>query len=206
MSPGTLSIVREEAGAAGAVPAEWRLRDHLQLALKRRHEAGRRRPEQRGQGRARFAVDQPAKILVEGIQGIGLELSEGSSQLLFYLIDRVEESTSVDLHLAAAKLPIRAQQEMEAEHLVFEFVQKTAADEAEIGGEVFALSGIRAPTVPPPAELQGDRAGGGSLGDIVPKAVVTGAKDSPKHAVAGYFSGLVHDPHALTVALKARGF
>jgi len=53
-------------GSGGAVPAEWRLRDHLQLALSggMRREGGGR--SSGGQGRARFAVDQPAKILVRG--------------------------------------------------------------------------------------------------------------------------------------------
>jgi hypothetical protein len=117
----------------------------------------------------------------------------------------VEESTSVDLHLAAAKLPIRAKQEVKAENLVFEIGQKTAADEAEIGRVLFPLSGICALSVPSPAEFQRDCAGAGSLGGILPKTVVTGPKDGPIDAVAGYFSGLVRDPHALTVALKARG-
>jgi hypothetical protein len=74
-----------------------------------------------------------AEILVERVEGVRLELAVYAAQLLLNPVDGVEEETAIHFQLAAAEFPVGAEQEVEAEQLVFLIVEITFADQAEIG-------------------------------------------------------------------------
>jgi hypothetical protein len=54
------------------------------------------------------------EVFVQGVKTIRLKLTEDSAKLLLDPIYRMEESAPVHTEPAAAQLPIRAQEEMEA--------------------------------------------------------------------------------------------
>jgi hypothetical protein len=96
MSLGYLSIVREESGAARAAP-EPKLRGQPQPSLKGRNYGRRAELAKRLDGRMRIVADRTREVLIQGIQRVGLELSEGPAQLLLDPVYNVEKRAPISL-------------------------------------------------------------------------------------------------------------
>src|SRR5713101_5340856 len=68
-----------------------------------------------------------AEVFIQGIETVGFNFAENAAQLLFHTVYGVEESAAIDVHLPAAEFPVRSHQEMEAEGIVLEIGECTAA-------------------------------------------------------------------------------
>ena len=81
----------------------------------------------------------PVEILVQGKQRVGFQFPEHASELLLDPIDRMEEVSPVYARLARAQLPIRSEQKVPTEQLVFEIGESPAGDQGEVGDIFFVL-------------------------------------------------------------------
>jgi hypothetical protein len=110
--------------------------------------------------RKRFAVelaatlvDSAAEVLIEGIEGVGLQFRECAAELLFNVVNRVEEGAPVDMELTADEFPVSTEEVMISKYFVIEFIQRTAAHQAEVGYVFFTLARVRPAALPAPAHL-----------------------------------------------------
>jgi hypothetical protein len=108
------------------------------------------------------------------------------SQLLLNTVDRMEKRTAIHIEATTAEPPIRAQKKMEAENLMFEFIESALRDQAEIG-HVFLIAATPHPApfrFPAFAAMFPTGNADVFLFECaVPKSRVAGAKYGPEHAV-----------------------
>jgi hypothetical protein len=107
-----------------------------------------------------------------------------SSQVILKSIQGVEIDAAVDVHLAAAKPPVSAQEEMVAKYIVIEIIQRAASDFQEIRNIILVQSGIGHFLVLAVARHKADLAHEFFLVDALTESAVAGSKNSAKHAVA----------------------
>ena len=98
-------------------------------------------------GRQGF-YDLAPEIFVQREKRIGLQFPENPPEFLLNAVHGVEEYSTIDVELPAAKFPVRAQKEMKTKDLVFEFIQTSLRDQAEIRHVLLV-----APSPCPPARL-----------------------------------------------------
>jgi len=72
-------------------------------------------------------VKRTPEIFVEGVQGIGFKLAEGPAQFALDPVNGVEEVATIHIQPPGAELPVRAQQEVEAEEPVVFLIEYAAA-------------------------------------------------------------------------------
>jgi len=92
-----------------------------------------------------------------------------------------------------------------SEDLVLQFLERPAAYQKEISHKFFPLSGIGAIAGGPSAPVPSYRIGVRSKGDALPKAAITGSKNSPKYAIARRFCAPENGAHAIAMAEVTRG-
>jgi hypothetical protein len=96
------------------------------------------------------------EILVQGIERVGSEFGEDSTECPFNAVDCVEEVSAVDFELAGAELPVCAEQEIVAEQAMIFLIEHAPAYETEVGHEFFLLTGVDAAPARAGAELPGN--------------------------------------------------
>src|SRR6185312_15823182 len=121
---------RPEGRKSGAMPL-----------LERAPEAGGAAPRAARRHHLEIALDA-AKVLVERIDWVRLRFREGPAEFALDAVNRVKERSPVDLQLARAKTPVRAQQEVVAEEAVLGFVERTTGNQSEVRHVFFTLPGV----------------------------------------------------------------
>src|SRR5579871_6755919 len=116
----------------------------------------------------------------------------------------MEKSTPIEIKLAAAKLPVGAEQIVIAEDPALDLTQDALAHQAEIGQVLFPFAGIRAMSFRAPAEFQRHGAGMAPIGGALLKAAVASAKDGAEHALARHFFPFPRKTQAVAVAVATR--
>jgi hypothetical protein len=116
-------------------------------------------------------LDRATKVVIEGVERVGLQFRECAPQLPFNAVDGVKEGATVDLELAAAEFPVGAQEVVISEYFMVEIIEHAPANEAEVGHIFFALAGVGTAALTAAADFQGNRAGMSPVGAAFPKAV-----------------------------------
>src|SRR5664280_2731020 len=106
--------------AAPAVPGEMHAsgnhaQRHLQAVPVLRRD--------RFQGAACVLANRSTEVFVQGIERIGPNLGEGSSECSFNPIDRMKEISAVHFETPGAELPVRTQQEVKPEEAMIFFIE-----------------------------------------------------------------------------------
>jgi hypothetical protein len=92
-------------------------------------------------------VHRAAEILIQRVQAVRLQFPKSPSQFLLDPVYRVEKCTPVDCQTPTAELPVRSQQKMKAEYIVFQSGERAAADQAEISQIFFDFPAIGHPVI-----------------------------------------------------------
>jgi hypothetical protein len=130
------------------------------------------------------------KVLIQRKERIRLQFAEPASQLLLDAVDRVEKIAAVHFEPSAAQFPVGAQQKVESKDAVLELSQRSFADEAEVRAIFFVLAAPCASPVLTRHRVQRDSTDVLFPCGALAEAFQAGAKNSPKHTVAG-MGGLV---------------
>ena len=86
-----------------------------------------------------FLAARAVEVFVERKERIRLQFTESFAEFLLNAINAMKESAAIDIHPAAAQLPIGAQKEVKFEEAVFFLGQSAPADKAEVGHVLFVL-------------------------------------------------------------------
>jgi hypothetical protein len=73
------------------------------------------------------------EVFVQRKECVRLQLPERSTQLLLNSVDVMKEISPLQGKTPATELPVRTEQEMKSENLVFQFIQDPFRDEDEVG-------------------------------------------------------------------------
>jgi len=118
----------------------------------------------------------------------------------------MKECAPVDMETPAAKFPIRTEQEVEAEYIVFERGEHATADETKISDIFFGFTAVSHAGIFAAADLQLDPAQVFLFAGAVSKTRVASAKDGPEDAVAGNFPVIATRTQTITMAMRTGGF
>src|ERR1700728_1883126 len=113
-----------------------------------------------------------------------LQFPERAAQFLLNPVNLVEKGPPVDIQLAAAQLPIRAQKEMVLKNSVFVFVQRTPAHKTEVGNILLVFEAPNRFPLSAGIRFQRNAANVFFLRSTVAKPRITSAEHRPENAIA----------------------
>src|ERR1035437_1779299 len=158
----------------------------------------------RFQGAACVLANRSTEVFVQGIERIGPDLGEGSSECSFNPIDRMKEISTVHFEPPGAELPVRTQQEVKPKEPMILFIEHAPAHQTEVGHVFFLFPGVNATPARAAAELPGNRSEVRPGGGAIPKTAHAGPKNGPKNAVARRVLRLVDNAGSVAFAILAR--
>ena len=149
-------------------------------------------------------ADGSPEVFIQGIERVGPDLGEGSSECSFDPIDGMKEVSTVHFELPGAELPVGAQEEVVAEESMICVIERSPAYRTEVGHVFFLFSGVDAPAARAGAEFPGNRTEGRPSGVAIPETGKTGPENGPKNAIAWRSSRSVNHPRSAALAILAR--
>src|ERR1017187_8769789 len=157
----------------------------------------------RFQGAACVLANRSTEVFVQGIERIGPNLGESSSEGSFNPIDRMKEISAVHFETAGAELPVRTQQEVNPEEAMIFFIEHAPAHQTEVGHVFFLFPGVNTTPAWAAAKLPGNRSEVRPGGGAIPKTAHAGPKNGPKNAVARRVLRLVDNAGSVAFAILA---